>query len=197
MPIGVPKVPSFLPNDPEVEWVDLYHELSQKRVLFLCNALEDELTNQLVGLMLFLSTEDSTKDLFLYINSPGGSITCGLSVFDMMTHINVDVTTICVGSAASMASFILAGGNHGRRIAMPHSRIMIHQPEGGSDGAASEVISESRQVVRIRRQVGRLYAARTGQSLSRISRDMDRDQFLSAREAREYGLVDIVAAKPV
>ena len=197
MPIGVPKVPCILPNEPGMQWVDLYHQLSQKRVLFLCHVLDDELTNQLIGLMLFLSTEDSTKDLFLYINSPGGSLTCGLSVFDMMNYINIDVTTICVGNASSMASFILAGGNYGRRIAMPHSRIMIHQPEGGNDGAASEIVSESQQVVRIRRQVGKLYATRTGQSLSKISRDMDRDQFMSAREAKEYGLVDLVAAKPV
>ena len=197
MPIGVPRVPCTLPDEPAIQWVDLYHQLSQKRVLFLCNALQDELTNQLIGLMLFLSTEDSTKDLFLYINSPGGSLTCGLSVFDMMNYVNTGVSTICVGNAASMASFVLSGGNYGRRIAMPHSRIMIHQPEGGSDGAASEVISESQQVMRLRRQVGKLYAARTGQTLSRISRDMDRDQFLSAREAKAYGLVDLVAAKPV
>lgn len=197
MPIGVPKVPNSLPDEPGLEWVDLYNRLSLERVLFLCHILNDELTNQLIGLMLFLSDDDPTKGLFLYINSPGGSITCGISVFDVINYVQSEVTTICLGSAASMASFILAGGNSGNRIAMPHSRIMIHQPEGGSDGQASEVIYESEQVVRIRRQVGRLYAARTGQSLNRISKDMDRDQFMSAREAKEYGLVDTVAINPV
>ena len=197
MPIGVPKVPCVLPDDPDVQWLDLYYQLAQKRVLFLFNALEDEATNQLIGLMLYLSIEDPNKDLFLYINSPGGSLTCGLSVFDMIKYTNTDVCTICVGNASSMASFVLAGGTYGRRVAMPHARIMMHQPEGGSDGQASEVISESQQVMRLRRQVGKLYAGRTGQSLSRISRDMDRDRFMSAREAKEYGLVDIVAANPV
>ena len=194
MPIGVPKVPTFLPGEPFVQWVDLYHRLSEERVLLLCQDLEDELSNQLIGLMLYLSAEDSTKDLFLYINSPGGSVTCGLSLYDAVRYVKADVTTICVGTAASMASFILAGGSFGKRIALPHSRIMIHQPEGGSMGQVSEVVYESEQVVRIRRQIGKIYADRTRQSLSRISRDMDRDQFMSAREAKDYGIVDIVAA---
>lgn len=196
MPIGVPKVPCRLPGEAGVQWVDLYNRLSQERVLLLCQDLEDELTNQLIGLMLYLSAEEPNKGLFLYINSPGGSVTCGISVYDVMNYVKADVTTICVGTAASMASFILAGGNYGRRIALPHSRIMIHQPEGGSEGQVSEVVYESEQVVRIRRQVGKIYAARTGQSLSKISRDMDRDQFMSAKEAKEYGLVDLVAANP-
>ena len=194
MPIGVPKVPTFLPGEPFIQWVDLYNRLSEERVLLLCQSLEDELSNQLIGLMLYLSAEDSTKGLFLYINSPGGSVTCGISVYDAIHYVKADVTTICVGTAASMASFVLAGGNFGRRLALPHSRIMIHQPEGGSVGQASEVLHESEQVLRIRRQIGKIYADRTRQSLSRISRDMDRDRFMSAREARDYGIVDLVAA---
>lgn len=190
MPIGVPKVPFRLPGEPDAQWVDLYNRLYRERVLFLCQDLNDELANQLIGIMLYLNAEESSKDLYIYINSPGGSVTCGIAVYDILNYIEVDVITLCVGTAASMASFILTGGCRGKRIAFPHSRIMIHQPEGGSQGQASEIISESEEVVRIRRQVGKIYSSRTGQSLARISKDMDRDQFMSAREAKEYGLVD-------
>ena len=190
MPIGVPKVPFRLPGEPDAQWVDLYNRLYRERVLFLCHDLNDELANQLIGIMLYLNAEESSKDFYIYINSPGGSVTCGIAVYDILNYIEADVITLCVGTAASMASFILAGGSRGKRIAFPHSRIMIHQPEGGSQGQASEVVSESEEVVRIRRQVGKIYSSRTGQSLARISKDMDRDQFMSAREAKEYGLVD-------
>ena len=193
MPIGVPTVPFRLPGEEIDQWVDLYNRLFRERLLFLCQDLDDELANQLIGIMLYLNGEESLKELFVYINSPGGSVTCGIAVYDSMNYVKADVTTICVGTAASMASFVLAGGGRGKRIALPHSRIMIHQPEGGSEGQASEVISESEEVMRIRRQVGELYAERTGQPLNRISRDMDRDQFMSAREAKDYGLVDQVA----
>jgi len=193
MPIGVPKVPFRLPGEPAAQWVDLYNRLYRERVLFLCGELDDELANQLIGIMLYLNAEEKNKGIYIYINSPGGSVTCGIAVYDAMNYIKSEVTTICVGTAASMASFILAGGAYGKRIALPHSRIMIHQPEGGSQGQASEVLSESQEVMRIRREVGRIYAERTGQPLSRISRDMDRDQFMSARETKEYGIVDQVA----
>ena len=190
MPIGVPKVPFRLPGEPDAQWVDLYNRLYRERVLFLCQDLNDELANQLIGIMLYLNAEESSKDVYIYINSPGGSVTCGIAVYDILNYIQVEVITLCVGTAASMASFILTGGSRGKRIAFPHSRIMIHQPEGGSQGQASEIVSESEEVVRIRRQVGKIYSSRTGQSLARISKDMDRDQFMSAREAKEYGLVD-------
>ncbi len=193
MPIGVPKVPFRLPGDPSAQWVDLYNRLYRDRVLFLCQELNDELANQLIGIMVFLSAEDKSKELYIYINSPGGSVTCGIAVYDGMNYAKADVTTICVGTAASMASFVLAGGEKGKRIALPHSRIMIHQPEGGNQGQASEVLSESEEVIRIRREVAKIYAQRTKQSLSKISRDMDRDQFMSARQAKEYGIVDQVA----
>ncbi len=193
MPIGVPKVPFRLPGEPSAQWVDLYNRLYRDRVLFLCQELDDELANQLIGIMVFLSAEDKSKGLYIYINSPGGSVTCGIAVYDGMNYAKADVTTICVGTAASMASFVLAGGERGKRIALPHSRIMIHQPEGGNQGQASEVLSESEEVIRLRREVAKIYAQRTGQSLSKISRDMDRDQFMSDREAKEYGLVDQVA----
>ena len=192
MPIGVPKVLVTSPDELEEEWVDLYARLFDERVLFLCQSLEGELANQLIGVMVFLSIQEPDKDIFFYINSPGGSVTCGIGLYDMMNGITAPVNTICLGTASSMASFLLAGGARGKRLALPHSRIMIHQPEGGNEGQASEVISESEEVMRIRRRVGKIYAERTGQSLIKISRDMDRDQFMSAREAKEYGLVDQV-----
>jgi ATP-dependent Clp protease protease subunit len=194
MPIGVPKVPYRLPGDDSAQWVDLYNRLYRERVLFLCQDLDDELANQLIGIMLYLNAEDKSKGIYVYINSPGGSVTCGVGVFDAMNYIKSDITTICVGTAASMASFVLVGGTRGKRLALPHSRIMIHQPEGGSQGQASVVLSESEEVLRIRDEVAQIYSERTGQTLDLISRDMNRDQFMSAREAKEYGLVDQIAS---
>lgn len=193
MPIGVPKVPFRLPGEPSAQWVDLFNRLYRERLLFLCQDLDDEVSNQLIGIMLYLNAEEKFKDIYIFINSLGGSVTCGIAVYDVMNFVEADVSTICVGTAASMASFVLAGGQRGKRVALPHARIMIHQPEGGGQGQASEVLSESEEVMRLRRQVGRIYAERTNQSLNRISRDMDRDQFMSAREAKDYGLVDQVA----
>lgn len=193
MPIGVPKVPFRLPGEQSAQWVDLFNRLYRERLLFLCQDLDDEVSNQLIGIMLYLNAEEKFKDMYIFINSLGGSVTCGIAVYDVMNFVEADVSTICVGTAASMASFVLAGGQRGKRVALPHSRIMIHQPEGGGQGQASEVLSESEEVMRLRRQVGRIYAERTNQSLNRISRDMDRDQFMSAREAKEYGIVDQVA----
>lgn len=195
MPIGVPKVPFRLPGNPTPEWIDLYNRLYRERIIFLCAELKDELANQLVGVMLYLNSETIYKDIFIYVNSPGGSVICGIAVYDSMNYIKASVNTVCLGTAASMASFILAGGSSGKRLALPHSRIMIHQPEGGSEGQVSEILSESLEVRRIRRQVGKIYAERTGQSLSRIARDMDRDAFMSAEEAKDYGLVDYIVAK--
>jgi ATP-dependent Clp protease protease subunit len=193
MPIGIPKVAYRLPGEPTPQWVDLYNRLYRARVLFLGSDLDDELANQLAGIMLYLSAEDENQRLFLYINSLGGSVTCGICVYDIMSHIVAGVTTICIGLAASMASFILAGGEKGHRIALPHARCMIHQPQGGSQGQASEVTLEAAEVLRIRKQVSGLYADITGQKLSTIARDMDRDNFMNAREAKEYGIVDQVA----
>jgi ATP-dependent Clp protease protease subunit len=194
MPIGVPKVAYRLPGEAVPQWVDLYNRLYRERVLFLGSALDDELANQLNGIMLYLSAEDSNRRLFLYINSPGGSVTAGLSVFDIMNYVDAAVTTIGIGFAASMASFILAGGERGSRIALPHCRIMIHQPQGGMEGQASEIVLEKDEIIRLRKLIGRLYVDLTGQSASTVARDLDRDKYLSAREAREYGLVDLVAS---
>ena len=194
MPIGVPKIAYRLPGEATPQWVDLYNRLYREHVLFLGSGLDDELANQLNGIMLYLSAEDSSRSLFLYINSPGGSVTAGLSVFDIMNYVQASVTTIGIGFAASMASFILAGGERGSRIALPHCRVMIHQPQGGMEGQASEVVLEKEEIVRLRRLIGRLYVDLTGQSLSTIANDLDRDKYLSAREARDYGLVDLVAS---
>lgn len=193
MPIGVPKIPFRLPGEISTEWVDLYNRLYRERVLFLCQHLDDELANQLIAIMLYLNSEEQSKSIYVYINSPGGSVTCGIGLYDIMNYVRPEIITICVGTAASMASFILAGGASGKRLAFPHARMMIHQPEGGSRGQAAQVIWESEEVRRIRRQVGQIYAKRTGQLLSRISNDMDRDQFMSAHEAKNYGLVDHLA----
>ena len=193
MPIGVPKVAYRLPGDASPQWIDLYNCLYRERFLFLGSDLDDELANQLVAIMLFLSSEDESKRVFLYINSPGGSVTSGLSVYDAMNYIGAGVTTMCVGIAASMASFILTGGEKGHRIALPHSRVMIHQPESGSRGQSSRITRESEEVLRIRKRVAEIYSKHTGQPLTTIARDLDRDRFMSAHEAKEYGIVDQVA----
>ena len=193
MPIGVPKLPLRLPGESSAEWVDLYNRLYRQRILFLCQPLDDELANQLIGIMLYLNGEDVSKNLYIYINSPGGSVICGIGVYDIMNYIQPEITTICVGTASSMASFILAGGTRGKRLAFPHARLMIHQPEGGSQGQAALVIWEADEVRRIRRQVAYIYAERTGQPLNRIANDMNRDEFMSARSAKDYGLVDHLA----
>ena len=193
MPIGIPKIPFKLPGEPSADWVDLYNRLYRDRLLFLCQQLDDELTNQLISIMLYLNAENHFKGMYIYINSPGGSVFCGIGIYDVMNYVQPDITTICIGAAASMASFILAGGARDKRLAFPHSRMMIHQPEGGSRGQAVQVLWESEEIRRIRNQIGQIYAERTGQILSRISKDMDRDQYMSAREAKDYGLVDHLA----
>ncbi|RYE12322.1 MAG: ATP-dependent Clp protease proteolytic subunit [Sphingobacteriaceae bacterium] len=192
MPIGVPKVPFRMPGEPTAQWVDLFNRLSRERILFLCSELKDELANQLIGIMLFLNAEESDKGLYLYINSPGGSIICGVGVYDCMNFVEAEVSTICVGTAASVASFVLAGGTIGKRLAFPNSRIMIHQPEGGSRGQASDILFESSEVDKIRERVAKTYAQITGQSLTQIVLDLDRDQYLSPNQAKDYGIVDQV-----
>ena len=192
MPIGVPRVPYRLPGEPTAQWVNIYNRLYRERILFLGQVIDDELANQLIGIMLYLNSEDESKELYMYINSPGGYVNAGLAIYDTMQHIQANVTTICVGCASSMASFVLVGGTLGQRIALQHARIMIHQPLGGSQGQASNVKLEALEVLRLRQQVGRLYAKRTGQSLAVVARDMDRDRYLSAADARQYGLIDNV-----
>ncbi|MBC7971104.1 ATP-dependent Clp protease proteolytic subunit [Phormidium sp. FACHB-592] len=181
-----------MPGEPYTQWIDIYNRLYRERIIFLGKDVDDEIANQIVAVMLYLDSEDPGKDIVLYINSPGGSVTAGMAIYDTMQHIKSDVVTICVGLAASMGSFLLAAGAKGKRLALPHSRIMIHQPSGGTRGQATDIEIEAREIIRIRRQLNQIYADRTGQALPKIEKDMDRDYFMSAEEAKEYGLIDRV-----
>ncbi|MGB7414530.1 MAG: ATP-dependent Clp protease proteolytic subunit [Thermosynechococcaceae cyanobacterium] len=192
MPIGVPSVPYRLPGSPYERWIDIYTRLSQERIIFLGQEVSDSLANQIVAFLLYLDSDDPSKPIYLYINSPGGSVTAGLAIYDTMQHIKADVITICVGLAASMGSFLLTAGTPGKRLALPNSRIMIHQPSGGARGQATDIQIEAKEIVRVRKQLNLIYAERTGQPLEKIEKDMDRDYFMSAAEAKEYGLIDKV-----
>lgn len=192
MPIGVPKVPYRMPGEQYTQWVDIYNRLYRERIIFLGRDVDDEIANQIIAVMLYLDSEDPGKDIYLYINSPGGMVTSGMAIYDTMQHIKSDVVTICVGLAASMGSFLLAAGTKGKRLALPHSRIMIHQPSGGTRGQATDIEIEAREILRIRHQLNNIYAERTGQPLAKIEKDMDRDFFMSAEESKEYGLIDRV-----
>jgi ATP-dependent Clp protease protease subunit len=192
MPIGVPKVPYRLPGERQTQWVDIYNYLSRERILFLTQDLENETVNQIIGLFLYLSSEDQNRNIFLYINSSGGSASGGLSLVDTIQYVKVDVNTINVGTAASIASFVVASGKRGKRLALPHARFIIHQPEGRSKGQATEIFAEAEEVVRLRCAIGRLYAEFTGQSLIQIAEDLDRDVFLNAKQACKYGLIDLI-----
>lgn len=192
MPIGVPKVAYRVPGSQQADWVDIYNRLYRERILFLGAEIDDELANQVIGVMLYLDSEDNSKPIYLYINSPGGSVISGLAIYDCMQHIQSEVITINLGLAASMGSFILAAGSKGKRLALPSSRIMIHQPMGGAQGQAEDIKVEAAQIMRIRDNLVKLYSMMTGQTQDQIVKDLDRDNFMSAQEAMEYGLVDRV-----
>lgn len=192
MPIGVPSVPYRLPGSQYERWISIYDRLYQERIIFIGRDIDDELANTIIAVMLYLDSEDPGKDIYLYINSPGGVVTSGMAIYDTMQHIKSDVVTICVGLAASMGSFLLAAGTKGKRLALPHTRVMIHQPSGGTRGQASDIEIEAREILRIRRQLNEIYANKTGQPLEKIEKDMDRDFFMSAAEAKEYGIIDRV-----
>ena len=197
MPIGTPSVPYRLPGSQYERWVDIYTRLGVERILFLGQEVSDGVANSLVAQMLYLDSEDSSKPIYLYINSPGGSVTAGLAIYDTMQYVKSDVVTICVGLAASMGAFLLAAGTKGKRLALPHSRIMIHQPLGGtSQRQASDIEIEAREILRIKDMLNKSMADMTGQPLEKIAKDTDRDYFLSAAEAKEYGLIDRVIAHP-
>merc|ERR1712127_838622 len=174
------------------DWVDIYNRLYRERIIFLGQEIDDELANQIIGVMLYLDQEDNTKPIYLYINCPGGSVIAGMALYDCMHHIASEVITINVGLAASMASFILSGGSKGKRLALPSSRVMIHQPMGGAQGQAEDIKVEARQIMRIRDNLVKMYSMMTGQTVDQIVKDLDRDNYLSAHEAMEYGLIDRV-----
>ncbi|MBE9218510.1 ATP-dependent Clp protease proteolytic subunit [Dolichospermum circinale CS-1225] len=192
MPIGIPKVPYRLPGSTYEQWIDLEDRLFRERIIFLTEEVDDGIANAIVAYLLYLDSEDQSKPIYLYINSPGGSVTAGLAIYDTMQHIKSEVVTICVGLAASMGSFLLAAGTKGKRMALPHSRIMIHQPSGGTRGQASDIEIEAREILRLRHQLNQIYVDKTGQTLEKIEKDMNRDFFMSAQEAQEYGLIDRV-----
>ena len=171
---------------------DIYSRLLRERVIFLVGPVMDQTANLVVAQMLFLESENPDKDISFYINSPGGSVSAGLAIFDTMRFIKPDVSTLCMGIAASMGAFLLAAGSKGKRFALPNSRIMIHQPSGGAQGQASDVEIHAREILYLRERLNRLLAEATGQDVERIARDTDRDNFLTAGEAAEYGLVDKV-----
>jgi ATP-dependent Clp protease protease subunit len=197
MPIGTPSVPYRLPGSQYERWVDIYTRLGVERILFLGSEVNDAVANALVAQMLYLDSDDSSKPIYLYINSPGGSVTAGLAIYDTMQYVKSDVVTICVGLAASMGAFLLGAGTKGKRLALPHSRIMIHQPLGGtSQRQASDIEIEAKEILRIKDMLNHSMAEMTGQPFAKIEKDTDRDYFLSAAEAKEYGLIDRVIAHP-
>ena len=197
MPIGTPSVPYRLPGSQMERWVDIYTRLGVERILFLGSEVNDGIANSLVAQMLYLDSEDSSKPVYLYINSPGGSVTAGLAIYDTIQYVKSEVVTICVGLAASMGAFLLAAGTKGKRVALPHSRIMIHQPLGGtSRRQASDIEIEAREILRMKEMLNRSLSEMSGQSFEKIEKDTDRDYFLSAEEAKDYGLIDRVISHP-
>lgn len=171
---------------------DIYSRLLKDRIIFLGEEVTDVSANLIVSQLLFLESEDPGKDISLYINSPGGSVTAGMAIYDTMQYIKCDVSTICMGMAASMGAFLLAGGTKGKRIALPNSTIMIHQPSGGAQGQATEIGIVAEQIMKTRQKLNEILAANTGRSYEEIARDTERDNYMTAQEAMEYGLVDRV-----
>ena len=176
---------------------DIYSRLLRERIVFLTSAVDDTIASLITAQLLFLEAEDPDKDIYLYVNSPGGIVTAGLAIYDTMQYIRPDVSTLCIGQAASMGAILLAAGAKGKRYALPHSRIMIHQPIGGAQGQATDIEIHAREILRVRDELNRILAHHSGQDLDRIEADTDRDRFLSGVEAQEFGLVDqVITSRP-
>ena len=171
---------------------DVYSRLLMDRIIFLGTPINDDVANMIIAQMLFLEADNPGRDIHLYINSPGGSVSAGLAIYDTMQFLKSPVNTICMGLAASMGAFLLAAGRHGKRSALPHSRIMIHQPSGGASGTASDIEIQAREIIYLRAKMNELMAKHTGRPLEQIERDVDRDRFMSAEEAKGYGMIDMV-----
>ena len=171
---------------------DLFSRLLKDRIVILGSAITDEVAGLIAAQFLFLEAEDPEKEIHFYINSPGGSVTAGMAIYDTMQYVRADVSTLCVGQAASMGALLLAAGAKGKRYALPHARVMIHQPWGGVEGQASDIGIHAREILRVREELNQILCKHTGQALTRIEQDTDRDRFLSSHEAREYGLIDEV-----
>lgn len=176
---------------------DIYSRLMKDRIVFLGGPIDDNVANAVIAQLLFLEAEDPDKDIHLYINSPGGVVTAGMAIYDTMQYIKPDVSTICVGSAASMGAVLLTAGAKGKRYALPHARVMIHQPLGGVQGQASEIEIHAREILRMRQELNGILAAHSGQDIEIVSKDTDRDNFMSAQQAVDYGLIDEVLERPV
>ena len=174
---------------------DIYSRLLKDRIIFLSSVIDDNLANIVIAQLLFLESEDPDKDIHLYLNSAGGVVTAGLAIYDTMQYIKPSVSTLCMGQAASMAALLLAAGERGKRFALPHSRILLHQPMGGFQGQASDIDIHAREILRMREELGSILAKHTSQSLERIREDTDRDFFMSGEQAKEYGIIDEVIAK--
>ena len=174
---------------------DIYSRLLKDRIVMLSGEVNDAVASSIVAQLLFLEAEDPDKDIYLYINSPGGVVTSGMSMFDTMNYIKPDICTICIGQAASMGAFLLSAGTPGKRFALPHSRIMIHQPLGGAQGQATDIAIQAKEILRMKDELNKLLAKHTGQDVEKVAADTDRDNFMSAAEACEYGLIDKVIEK--
>ncbi len=171
---------------------DIFSRLLRERIIFLGTPIDDMVANLIVAQMLLLDSENSEKDIMLYINSPGGSVTAGFAIYDTMQHIRADVSTICLGQAASMGAFLLSSGAKGKRLALPHSRVLIHQPLGGAQGQATDIEIQANEILRIKKSLNSILASNTGQALKKIEKDTDRDYIMTAQEAVEYGMIDKV-----
>jgi ATP-dependent Clp protease protease subunit len=171
---------------------DIYSRLLKERVVFIVGPVEDHMANLVVAQLLYLESENPDKDIHLYINSPGGSVTAGLSIYDTMQFINSDISTICVGQAASMGALLLGGGTKGKRFALPHSRVMVHQPSAGFSGQATDIEIHAKEVLELKRRLNEIMSKHTGQKIDRIQKDLERDNFMSSEEAVKYGLIDTV-----
>ena len=186
-------VPMVIEQTPRGERAfDIFSRLLKERIIFLPTFIEDDLANLVIAQMLFLEAEDPDKDIFLYINSPGGSVTAGMAIYDTMQYVKPAISTICMGQAASMAALLLCAGARGKRFALPHARILIHQPLGGVQGQATDIDIQAREILRMREELNRILVHHTGQSMEKIQRDTDRDFFMTADQAKEYGIVDDV-----
>nr|YP_009253587.1 ClpP [Senna tora]YP_009762986.1 ClpP [Senna obtusifolia]ALF03776.1 ClpP [Senna tora]QIQ60168.1 ClpP [Senna obtusifolia]QKZ95240.1 ClpP [Senna tora] len=195
MPIGVPRVPFRIPGEEDATWVDV-NRLYRERIFFLGQGVDSQISNQLIGLMIYFSMEDDTKDFYLFINSPGGWVIPGIALYDTMQFVQPDIQTVCMGLAASMGSFLLAGGEITKRLAFPHARVMIHQPASSFyEAQTGEFILEAEELLKLRETITRVYVQRTGKPLWVVSEDLERDVFMSAAEAQAHGIVDRVAVE--
>ena len=176
---------------------DIFSRLLRERIIFLGTPIDDMVANLVVAQMLLLDSENPEKDIMLYINSPGGSVTAGFAIYDTMQHIRADVSTICLGQAASMGAFLLSSGTKGKRMALPHSRVLIHQPLGGAQGQATDIEIQAQEILRIKKSLNEILASNTGQSIQKIEKDTDRDYIMTPQEALEYGMIDKVVSRDI